>query len=229
MTEADLQKLSSDLFRELTGKKKFKIQATFYNSSALTHNISKQNGTIHIKIAEGLKQAPEFIFRILLTILILKLYRHKVDRKLYRAYREYLEFHPELTKSRKPRQPSSKYQATGNFFDLEALFEQLNETYFANQLKKPILGWSLRKSYRRLGFYSKEKNLLVISRILDSKKVPPEVVKFLLYHEMLHMAIPVQKVNGRRQIHPSVFKQREKQFPNYQSIQKWLKKNLVKL
>ncbi|HHE55002.1 MAG TPA: M48 family peptidase [Caldithrix abyssi] len=102
-------------------------------------------------------------------------------------------------------------------------------TYFANQLKKPILGWSLRKSYRRLGFYSKEKNLLVISRILDSKKVPPEVVKFLLYHEMLHMAIPVQKVNGRRQIHPPVFKQREKQFPNYQSIQKWLKKNLVKL
>jgi len=229
MTESELQKLSGDVFRELTGKKKIKVEASFYHSPALNHKISKRHGIIHIKIAEALKEAPEFIFRILVTILILKLYRYKIDRKLYRVYREYLEQHPELTRTRKQRRPSAKYRASGKYFNLDELFDQLNATFFANQLNKPILGWSLRKSYRRLGFYSEEKNLLVISRIFDSRKVPAEVVKFLLYHEMLHIAIPVQKVNGRRRVHPPVFKQREKLFPNYQTIQKWLKKNLAKL
>lgn len=105
----------------------------------------------------------------------------------------------------------------------------MNQAYFGGELARPILGWSLRKAYRRLGFYNKEKNLLVISRIFDSKKVPRKVVEYLMYHEMLHIAIPTVHNNGRRTIHGRSFREKERQFPQYEFVQKWLSKNLRKL
>ncbi len=229
MTEGDLQQISSELVKELTGKSKIQVEACFYKSRALNHKIKLEKGTIHIRIAEALQQAPELIIRVLITILVLKLYRYKVDRQLYRAYREYVERHPHLVAPPKTKRPSRFYQPEGRFFNLRELFLEINARFFENKLDLPILGWSLRKSYRRLGFYSSEKNLLVISRIFDAPKVPEQVVKFLLYHEMLHMAIPIQKINGRRRIHTTEFKRREQAFPEYEAIQKWLKKNLRKL
>ncbi|WP_456440595.1 SprT-like domain-containing protein [Caldithrix abyssi] len=229
MTEADLQKISTELVQELTGKKKVQVSACFYKSKALNHKIKLDRGIIHIRIAEGLRHAPETIIRALIKILVLKLHRYKVERNLYKIYREYVDTHSQLLSPQKVYQPSKSYQAEGKVFNLNSLFDQLNEEFFQNKLQKPLLGWSLRKSYHRLAFYSAKKNLLVVSRIFDAKKVPQDVVKFLLYHEMLHIAIPVVKVNGRRRVHPPAFKQREKQFPQYEAVQKWIEKNINRL
>ena len=229
MTDDELQKISREIISDLTGKKKIKLEASFYTTRSLNHKIRLDRGKIYLQIAEALRTAPEKIIRTLIIILVLKLYKFKVDRQLYRIYRNFLEENPHLIPANKIRKPSTKYTPYGRFFDLEALFDQLNRQYFNDRLIKPKLGWSLRKSYRRLGFFSAEKNLLVISRVFDSPNVPTQVVQYLLYHEMLHMAHPVVNVNGRRRIHSSEFRQQEKNFPDYDQIQKWIKKNLRKL
>ena len=114
-------------------------------------------------------------------------------------------------------------------YNLEFIFEDINRTYFKNQLKKPILGWSLNKSYMRLGFYAEDKNLLVISRIFDLSRVPEKVVEYMMYHEMLHIAIPTIVINGRRKVHPPELKKMDRIFPDYDEIQKWIKKNRQRL
>jgi predicted metal-dependent hydrolase len=93
----------------------------------------------------------------------------------------------------------------------------------------PTLGWSRKKSYWRLGFYDQDRNLLVISRVFDQRGIPEEIVRYLVYHEMLHIHFPSERKNGRRIIHSPEFRRIEKIFPAYQDIQNWLKSNLRKL
>ncbi len=229
MTDHDLQQLCEEVYGTAFKKKKVRLNAQFYPSRSLRHTIYLQRGIIQIRIAQSLQEAPEIILKTLCTILLLKLFKLKVDRRLYQAYRSYLHNNAHLLPKKQHRPPSPRYTAKGAFFDLDEIFDRINRTYFQDQLRRPVLGWSLRKAYRRLGFYNKEKNLLVISRIFDSRKTPPEVIEYLMYHEMLHIAIPTVYNNGHRTIHGRLFREKERQFPQYEFVQKWLNKNLQKL
>jgi len=186
-------------------------------------------GIIQIKIAESFRSVPQDILEILGLILISKLFRYQINRKLRAAYREYVNHHILPQHREYERKPSRRYNANGQYYNLEEIFDGLNKRYFNIQLNKPLLGWSLNKSYSRLGFYSPLKKLLVISRIFDAKKVPLQVVEYLVYHEMLHIYIPPITVNGRRRLHTPEFRRLEKSFPNYEKMQKWIHKYRKKM
>jgi hypothetical protein len=130
---------------------------------------------------------------------------------------------------RKVRTKGEHYSAAGRFFDLDDIFCRVNAEYFNSQIKKPKLGWSRQNSTRRLAFYDHERDLIVISRIFDSRRTPDAVVEFLMFHEMLHIKIPVERKNGRRIIHPRIFCEEEQKFKEYQKVQKWLNKRIWKL
>jgi len=229
MDNRQLETLYQELLEEYFPRKSYDLRAFFYPSNSLRHTVEIKRRVITIRIAQILQSAPEHVLRTLGLILLLKIFRYKADRELNRIYRQYIR--ENILPQHKPqrRAPSSRYTHLGRYYNLDELFDVLNRKYFENRLDKPLLGWSLNPSYRRLGFFVREKNLLVISRILDSRKVPREIVEFMLYHEMLHIDIPVAEVNGRRRIHPPEFLMREKEFPDYNNIQHWLKKNLKRL
>ncbi len=229
MTTEEIQRLCREVHQALFEKKTPKIKIEFSASRSLRHSIHSKWGTIYIRFSEIIREAPPSVIKALCAILFLKLYRFKVDRKLYDIYRAYLDTHPDVNRYVQRRAPSAKYTPAGRYYDLNEVFDAVNRQYFGDQLPRPLIGWSLRKAYRRLGFYNKEKNLLVISRIFDSKKVPRNVLEYLMFHEMLHIAIPVKRTNGRRTVHSSEFKRLEKAFPDYEGIQNWLNRNLRKL
>jgi len=54
-------------------------------------------------------------------------------------------------------------------------------------------------------------------------------LEFLMYHEMLHIVFPTERINGRRRIHPPVFKGAERRFPEYQKIQHWIQRKRHRL
>ncbi len=229
MDDQSLENIYIDIYQTNFRGGKYPLTAQFYNSRALNHTIRIKNGEIKIRIAEKLKTAPSHILSTLGLILLLKLFRVKVDRELTSIYRKYIR--ENILPDYKPalRKPSALYSPIGKYFNLDDLFDKLNYRFFENRLENPQLGWSLNKSYSRLGFYTAEKNLLVISRIFDSKKVPQEVVEFLLYHEMLHIYIPVGTGKKRRIIHPPEFRRLERSFPNYERIEKWITKKRRRL
>jgi predicted metal-dependent hydrolase len=111
----------------------------------------------------------------------------------------------------------------GRHFDLEELFERLNQQYFAGLLNKPRLSWSARKTRFILGRYDATHHTIFVSRIFDSPVVPSYVVEYVMYHEMLHVKHQSRVCDSRVIVHTPEFKFDERNFPHYQEAKLWLK------
>jgi predicted metal-dependent hydrolase len=204
-------------------KNRKKIQAQFHPYRSLRHTIEWNHKYIHLKISQYLIGAPENIIQDLAIILLAKVYRVNPKKSIKDSYRAFADsIQPDIPK-RKKSIPKG-YELLGNYYNLQELFNNLNNKYFDNKLEVKYLGWSKNKSYTRLGYYDRERDLLVISKIFDSKKVPQNVIEYLLYHEMLHIFMPTTTHNGRRRIHPPEFRKIERKFPDFLKIQNWIKK-----
>lgn len=225
MTDGSLQLLYFELFKACFPLKRYQLKASFYKTKALRHSIEFKAGVIRIGVAEAFRNVPERILKILALILFAKLFGHKIDPHLRQEYHNYIQASLLPQSESRLRRPSAQYQAQGRFYNLENIFDKINQEFFELGLKKPILGWSLHKSYTRLGFFCRDKNLLVISKIFDSKRVPPAVVDYMMYHEMLHILVPAQDHQGRRRIHPRQFRELDRKFPNHRQVKEWIKKN----
>jgi hypothetical protein len=222
----------TDIFRN-THSKYFKskirrITAEFYPYRSLRHNIEWTAFHVRIKVSRYFINAPLAVLEILALILFAKLYRIKIDPELKKQYTTYVDGLRKQIPSAK-RNTLIHYRPQGAFYNLAHLFNRINSQYFKGELKVRHLGWSKQKSYHRLGFYDHKRELLIISKIFDHSRVPEDVVLYLLYHEMLHVLLPVNEKNQRRKIHTARFRQLEHEFPNYQKSNRWIKKNLHKL
>ena len=77
----------------------------------------------------------------------------------------------------------------GDAYDLEKVFEELNQAHFHGWMAQPLLGWSRRPSRVMLGHYDPSHNAIILSRLLDSPRVPRLAVEYVLFHEMLHLQV----------------------------------------
>ncbi len=128
----------------------------------------------------------------------------------------------------------------GSSVDLRQMRDELNRRYFGDELKVHIT-WGRALSRRRrkggkqksfsvrLGTYGDHDNVVRIHRCLDRTDVPRYVVESVVYHEMLHAAVPPVVSNGRRRIHTPEFRRRERLFPNHQRAERWIERNLKRL
>ena len=135
----------------------------------------------------------------------------------------------------------------GEIYDLRELRDELNRDYFGGKLKVGITwgkGAGLpagrarsgarcrrrpRRSSLQLGSYSYEDNLIRIHRLLDQPRVPRYVVEAVVYHELLHAAIPPVMCNGRRYVHTPEFRRRERLFRGLARAEAWVERNLLEL
>ena len=101
-------------------------------------------------------------------------------------------------------------------YDLSAMFDELNEQYFNHALPKPILAWTSRANYRTLGTYNFHWDIICISRIMNDRRVPEIAVRFVLYHEMLHIKHGLRQVSGRSVSHTPAFRADEMKFEGWQ-------------
>ena len=66
------------------------------------------------------------------------------------------------------------------------------------------------------------KHTILLSRILNDQRVPEYAVRFVLYHEMLHMYHGVRTIRGNRYAHTPEFRRDEQKFENYAEAEKAL-------
>ena len=131
------------------------------------------------------------------------------------------------------RHPLPPIQTKGKIYDLEKIFDALNVDYFDGKVKAKIT-WGKspsRRSYEELqmGSYSTSRQLITVHPHLDQKFVPHYVVEATIFHEMCHAVLPVQKVGGRKQIHPPAFKKLEEKYIHYAKAREWEEEHLTKL
>jgi predicted metal-dependent hydrolase len=110
----------------------------------------------------------------------------------------------------------------GRAYNLEALFRTLNREYFGGRLGKPALSWSEGASRSVLGHYEFDENTIVVSGFLDSGRVPLDVVRYILFHEMLHMKHGTRIEGTREIVHPPEFRREERTFREYAEANRWL-------
>ncbi len=112
----------------------------------------------------------------------------------------------------------------GQHYDLAAIFDRVNAAYFAGTLSVPRLTWNKTLTHRKLGHYQFNTDTVMLSLSLDDAVVPPYVVEFVMYHELLHKQLGVKRVNGRRYAHTPEFRDAERRFVQYEQAKAFLSK-----
>ncbi len=227
-----LRQIYEDEYQAINPSKKLPtIEISYYPYVNINHTIRIRNKTIFVRISDLFKTAPVEIHRALAAILISKLLGKKVPKAAREKYRRFVnreEF--QLLAVENKRQKGRKQITTpqGVYFDLDEIFGKINLIYFVGSIEKPILTWSKRKTYRRLGHYDPAHKVITISKSLDQRSVPKFVVEYVVYHEMLHIKHPTQHRNGRRYSHTPEFKRDERQFPYFEEAEDWIEKNVAR-
>ncbi|MEW5742995.1 MAG: hypothetical protein AB1938_29030 [Myxococcota bacterium] len=131
-----------------------------------------------------------------------------------------------------PRRPTP-LEARGRCFDLQALFEELNQRYFQGGIRARI-GWGRQNGRRRrksirLGVYDHKAREIRVHPALDRPDVPRYFVEYIVFHEMLHQLFPSDRHTGRHVHHPRAFRDRERAFPRYEAALAWEKQHLHRL
>lgn len=124
--------------------------------------------------------------------------------------------------SRKPR-----LRMRGLCYNLREIFDELNRQYFNGAIKAAI-SWGFDRGQRirsiRFGSYFPQERLIRIHPRLDQPFVPPYMVRYIVYHEMLHAYLGIESGrHGRRRIHPPEFNRLEAAFPEYEKAIAWIK------
>jgi hypothetical protein len=203
------------------------IRVEFRPFTNLSSRVRLREGCIVVRISDLLRAAPETVIEALLWILLAKLYRRPIPDEYQRRYREFVsreDMRQDLSSLRQSRGRKLIAGPAGMCFDLEEVFETMNARHFGGTIPRPKLGWSRQRARTQLGHYDPHHHMIVLSRLLDHPQVPRHVVDYVMYHEILHILIPVTHGGSRRSIHPPEFRAAEKQFPAYAEAKAFLKR-----
>ena len=133
-----------------------------------------------------------------------------------------------------PMQRQLNLRHEGRYFDLQRIFDKLNQRYFRGRLRDYEVKWGRRRKQRPreyfiFGTIQEEDRVIRINPWLDQKFVPLWFLEYILYHEMLHAVVPDKpQGNGRRCVHTDEFNRREREFRFYKRARRWVDENLAR-
>jgi predicted metal-dependent hydrolase len=202
------------------------IHVRFYRFTSLNTTIRLRNGELKIHLSDLLEGAPEPVLRAIAHILLAKLYRKPLDPAHTTRYRRFASSDAVTRQTERIRQMRGRKKistAKGEHYDLNEVFESLNQRFFHGLMGRPQLTWSEHKARRLLGHYDAAHNTIMISRVFDRKNTPRYAIEYLMYHEMLHLKYPVKVRGGRRCVHSREFQAEESLFPHLEEAKAYLK------
>ncbi len=194
------------------------ITVRFRKYATPNSHIRLHAGHMTVEVSDLLEGAPAPVQEALACILVSKLFRRAPERAMVARYNCYLnraDVRRTVHLVKQQRGHKRFRDPVGRVFDLRAIFEELNCKYFYGLMARPQLGWSVGPSRTTLGHYDASHHVIVLSSLLDSRSAPELVVKFVMFHEMLHLRFPTQYRGPRRCVHTSEFKEAERRFEDY--------------
>jgi len=150
--------------------------------------------------------------------------KHPRSRKYGTLFKEFIVARNDEIRNVETR--ASLPVTRGNYYDLKEIFDELNQRYFENGIDVAI-SWGRdcgrnTRSIRFGGYYPNERLIRIHPR-LDQSFVPLYIIRYIVYHEMLHAYIGIEQTEGgRRSMHPRVFKRLEVAFPDYEPAIAWI-------
>lgn len=202
------------------------VHIAFRRYANANSRIRLKDSMLEVVISDVLQGAPAPIMEALAWILISKMYRRAAPAAYEHRYRLYLnrrDVRRELHLLRQIRGRKYISGPQGQTYNLEEIFEELNQRFFHGLMGRPLLSWSRRASRSMLGHFDPSHNAIVLSRVMDRPEVPRLAVEYVMYHEMLHLRFPVEHSGARRCVHTAEFKKAEKEFPGLKEAKEALR------
>ncbi|HZV88612.1 MAG TPA: SprT-like domain-containing protein [Candidatus Binatus sp.] len=195
-----------------------RFRVEFYPYASLVLTIRRREDVVYVRFSDLLQRAPLPVLEGAAALLISRVYRRKAPRALVEPYLKYARSN--RTRSRISRMRRGRVRLTstgprGRHFDLEKMFEELNEKYFSGSLQRPHIGWSMRGWRRQFGCYDPGPNQILLNRRMDHSAVPRVAVEYVLYHEMLHVKHPTRRSGCSLVSHSPEFRAEEKLFADF--------------
>jgi len=203
------------------------IRIEFFAFANINNTIRLRDGELRVRLSDLLEGAPESVLRAIAHILLAKMYRQPIARTHAARYRKYVHSHEMRSKAHLVRQLRGRKRiasAKGRYYDLEAIFEDINLRFFGGMQARPQMSWSQGLARNLLGHYDPAHNAIVVSRIFDHPHVPRYAVEYIVFHEMLHLRHPVKLNGSRRCVHSAEFRAEEKLFPQLEAAQRFLRR-----
>jgi len=201
------------------------FRVEFYPYSSLTLTIRRRRDQMIVRFSDLLQRAPLPVLEGAAALLLSKIYRRRTPRALLAPYHEYAKSHKtrqRVQKMRGGRVCPTALNPTGEHFDLQEMFNDLNAQFFGGTLRRPHLGWSTRNWRRQFGSFDPGPNQILLNKRMDRPEVPRYVVEYVLFHEMLHVKHPTRKSGCSLLSHSPEFRAEEKQFPQFDRARKAL-------
>ncbi len=203
--------------------------------------VAAKDGKRTLTVPEYLRNAPVQITEALHQWALLPHFKKErksgdypmIKRELEKIIRAYICHISPIPKVGTVNPTLYENQTRGVKYDLKELFQSVNNQYFQNRLEAS-LRWGQRHS--RTSYYTTRQdpegrtfNLITIAGVYNSEVIPRFVIEGLMYHEMLHIAIPSFIKNGRRVVHGTEFKRAEKRYEYYNEWIRWEKQTMPAL
>lgn len=224
----ELHQIFQECYRELRPRAPLpELRVEFFSFANVNNTIRMREGRLLVRLSDLLEGAPENILRAIAHILLAKMYRRPIDREHATRYRRYVSTQHMSRKAHLVRQLRGRKRilsARGYAYDLENIFDDLNVRFFHGLLARPQMTWSSDHARNRLGHYDPAHNAIVVSRVFDHPQMPPYVVEYIVYHEMLHLKYPVKLRGSRRCVHSAEFQAEEKLFEHFEDAKQFLKR-----
>jgi len=198
----------------------------FFPFAGLNNTIRIRRGTVRVRLSDLLQSAPEAVLEAIVHILLAKLYRKPIQPLKQERYRRYTASHAIWDRAEQMRSLRGRKQistAQGKVYDLNLIFDRLNQQYFWGLMARPEMTWSRDHARAALAHYDPAHNAIVVSRVFDSIRLPACAIEYIVFHEMLHLRHPVTMRNGRRCVHSRSFRAEEKLFPDVSRVKALLR------
>jgi len=193
-----------------------------------------RQGSLRVAINDAFERAPRDALEALAEVIVERCVGKGSGRRVGEAFWEWVRS-PEVVELMEgnylERQRSFVAGARGAVWDLAELFDDVNRGMFGGRLPRPVLAWTAKPLTYRWGWYSdmvRPHGVLVLNRLLDDAAVPRRVLEATMYHEMLHMVVPPEHVEGRRVVHTRAFNEQDRKFPGHAEMREEYKKVLAR-
>ncbi|UCG11825.1 MAG: hypothetical protein JSU72_15065 [Deltaproteobacteria bacterium] len=215
-----LQKIISNLVAK-------PVQLTITDNSFSMINVTQSNSGYALRLHHMFLDADEEVLSSLAYFV------RSSSRKVPSVLRHFVEANSDRIRKAPPKRRKTALRTVGRFFDLRAIFDQMNHEYFDGKIDC-LITWGAKRRIRRqksirLATYSEDARTIRINPILDRSYVPKYVVQGIVYHEMLHHFLGVECCNGRRIAHSKAFRRLEAEYRHHHRLQSWKKNNLERL
>jgi SprT-like family len=225
--QTKLNDIFQKAYRELRPRAAMpEFRVEFYPFANVNNTIRLRDSRLHVRLSDLLAGAPENVIKAIAHILLAKVYRHPIEAVQAGRFRRYVGGKDIRAKTHLVRQMRGRKRIAsprGIAYDLEHIFDQLNDRFFHGLLARPQMTWSQVRSRRSLAHYDPAHNAIVISKIFDHVRVPRHAVDYIVYHEMLHLKHPVRLRGTRRCVHGPEFQAEERLFPELEKAKAFLK------